>query len=98
MNNNIRNKKSLCYFPCNSAWQFIARHVGARFIASAEHSLIAICTLTYFLVATIYVAIGSWPSGDEPHYLLISETLIKYHSLDVLKRSEEHTSELQSHL
>ena len=85
MNNNIRNKKSLCYFPCNSAWQFIARHVGARFIASAEHSLIAICTLTYFLVATIYVAIGSWPSGDEPHYLLISETLIKYHSLDVLK-------------
>src|SRR5947207_5619549 len=53
--------------------------------ADNQRSLIAICTLTYFLVATIYVAIGSWPSGDEPHYLLISETLIKYHSFDVLK-------------
>ncbi|HEY4035365.1 MAG TPA: hypothetical protein VGL94_15515 [Ktedonobacteraceae bacterium] len=53
----------------------------------ADHlrSLIAICTLTYLLVSTLYVAIGYWPSGDEPHYLLISETLIKYHSLDVMK-------------
>ena len=55
-------------------------------IASVEErSLLAICTLTYFLVAPLYIAIGSWPSGDESHYLLISETLIKYHSFDVLK-------------
>src|ERR1051326_9015523 len=57
--------------------------------ADNQHSLIAICILTYFLVATLYVAAGAPPSGDEPHYLLISETLIKYHSLDVL-RAYEH--------
>jgi hypothetical protein len=58
--------------------------------AGNERSLITISTLTYFLVAIIYVMkIGASPSGDEPHYLLISETLIKYHSFDVM-RAYEH--------
>src|SRR4030088_2932473 len=39
-----------------------------------------------FLVAVaVLYARTTWPTGDEPHYLVISETLVKYHSLDVAK-------------
>jgi len=58
--------------------------------AGNERSLITICTLTYFLVAICFVTkMGALPSGDEPHYLMISETLIRYHSLDIM-RAYEH--------
>jgi hypothetical protein len=59
-------------------------------IARNERSLIIISAVTYFLVAIVYVVkLGAWPSGDEPHYLLMTETLIKYHSLDIM-RAYEH--------
>jgi hypothetical protein len=38
----------------------------------------------YVAVAVVYSG-RVWPTGDEPHYLVISETLVKYHSLDVAK-------------
>ena len=39
-----------------------------------------------FLLAMAVVYAGTTgPSGDEPHYLVISETVLKYHSLDVAK-------------
>jgi hypothetical protein len=39
----------------------------------------------FFLSIAILYAGRAWPTGDEPHYLVISETLLKYHSLDVVK-------------
>ncbi len=46
--------------------------------------LVVICGLLFFITAFIYVQLGFLPSGDEPHYLVISQTLLKYHSLDVM--------------
>lgn len=47
--------------------------------------LILICGLLYFITSLSYVELPiSWPSGDEPHYLVISQTLVKYHSLNVM--------------
>jgi len=37
----------------------------------------------FFLVICLIYAGKAGPTGDEPHYLVISETLLKYHSLDV---------------
>jgi hypothetical protein len=37
----------------------------------------------FFLAMAVLYAHTAWPTGDEPHYLVISETLLKYHSLDV---------------
>jgi hypothetical protein len=42
-------------------------------------------TGVFFLSIAILYAGIAWPTGDEPHYLVISETLLKYHSLDVVK-------------
>lgn len=47
--------------------------------------LAAICGLVYVLVALVYVLSGVNPTGDEPHFLVISQTLLKYHSLDVMR-------------
>jgi hypothetical protein len=37
----------------------------------------------FFLGMAVLYASRAWPTGDEPHYLVISQTLLKYHSLDV---------------
>jgi hypothetical protein len=47
-------------------------------------SLIVICGLLFGLTALIYVGLGILPTGDEPHYLIISQTLLKYHSLNMM--------------
>jgi hypothetical protein len=39
----------------------------------------------FLLAVAVQYAGATWPTGDEPHYLVISETLLKYHSLDVAK-------------
>ena len=40
----------------------------------------------FFAVTAIVYDARSWPSGDEPHYLVISETLLEYHSFEVATR------------
>ena len=39
----------------------------------------------FFLAMAVWYAHTTWPTGDEPHYLVISQTLLKYHSLDVAR-------------
>jgi hypothetical protein len=39
----------------------------------------------FFLTAAIVYDSRTSPSGDEPHYLVISETLLRYHSFEVAK-------------
>ena len=46
--------------------------------------LAATCSIVFFITAFYYVQFSSPPSGDEPHYLIISQTLLKYHSLNVM--------------
>lgn len=43
--------------------------------------LLLISGLVFF--GTTYISGGVMPTGDEPHYLVISQTLLHYHSLDV---------------
>src|SRR5437879_6618483 len=45
--------------------------------------LAAICTVVFVSTAFYYVY-SSPPTGDEPHFLVISQTLLKYHSLNVM--------------
>lgn len=40
--------------------------------------------ILFCLTALLYVTLGAPASGDEPHYLVISQTLLKYHSLNVM--------------
>src|SRR5438105_12241625 len=47
--------------------------------------LAAICSILFFTTSYIYVQLLATPSsGDEPHFLIISQTLLKYHSLNVM--------------
>src|SRR5437764_13226515 len=46
--------------------------------------LILISSSVFLITSFIYVQFSSPPSGDEPHYLIISQTLLKYHSLNVM--------------
>src|SRR6266566_5595807 len=62
-------------FP-QSLRQFVQRH---HLIL-----LLIFCGVLYFATSFWYVQSSSPPSGDEPHYLVISQTLLKYHSLDVM--------------
>ena len=39
----------------------------------------------FFLAMAVLYARLTGPTGDEPHYLVISETVLKYHSLDVAR-------------
>ena len=39
----------------------------------------------FFLATAIVYDARTWPSGDEPHYLVISETLLRYHSFEVAR-------------
>lgn len=57
-----------------------------RYIRSdAIRTLVVVCSLLFLLTAIVYVSLGFLPSGDEPHYLVISQTILKYHSLDVMR-------------
>src|SRR5207244_7234946 len=48
--------------------------------------LLALISCVVFFTTTFYYVLSSSPpSGDEPHYLVISQTLLKYHSLDVMQ-------------
>ena len=47
-------------------------------------TLALISGLLFFTTSLVYVEVGAYPSGDEPHYLVISQTLLKYHSLSVM--------------
>jgi len=47
--------------------------------------LVVVCGLLFFVTALVYVLMRFLPSGDEPHYLVISQTILKYHSLDVMR-------------
>ncbi len=47
--------------------------------------LLVFCSVLYFATSYWYVQYSSPPSGDEAHYLVISQTLLKYHSLDVMQ-------------
>lgn len=48
------------------------------------HLLMIICGLLFFITSYMYVKFGGTPQGDEPHYLVISQTLLKYHSFNVM--------------
>ena len=45
-------------------------------------ALLTCCTLCFALTSLFYLY-HTYPTGDEPHYLVISQTLLKYHSLNV---------------
>src|SRR5215813_7490306 len=52
--------------------------------------LITIATFLFFATDCFYVLLSLplftfFPTGDEPHYLIISQTILKYHSLDVMR-------------
>src|SRR5712691_9070995 len=46
--------------------------------------LVLICSILFFTASFVFVQMAP-PRGDEPHYLIISQTLLKYHSLDVMQ-------------
>src|SRR3989454_9244185 len=63
------------------------RGVMTRQYVQKYHTLLlaAICSILFFTSSYIYVQLLATPSsGDEPHYLIISQTLLKYHSLNVM--------------
>ncbi|GAC1385261.1 MAG: hypothetical protein NVSMB33_14200 [Ktedonobacteraceae bacterium] len=66
----------LMYIFIHSLRQFIQRHQLLL--------LLLFCGVLYITTSFWYVQYPSPPSGDEPHFLVISQTLIKYHSLDVM--------------
>lgn len=51
----------------------------------AAWALILVCGVALLGMALWYVYYPNIPSGDEPHYLIISQTLLKYHSLAVMQ-------------
>ena len=67
--------------------QFIAFLQSSRQFLQRYHLILLLlfCGILYFTTSLWYVEYSSPPSGDEPHYLVISQTLLKYHSLDVMQ-------------
>ncbi len=57
----------------------------ARIKDDYQLTLLVICGLLFGVTGLFYVLLGCLPSGDEPHYLIISQTLLKYHSLNVMQ-------------
>lgn len=55
-----------------------------KFLKKHTILLVGICCLLFIATALFYVGVGFSPSGDEPHYLIISQTLLKYRSLNVM--------------
>jgi hypothetical protein len=47
--------------------------------------LLLFCGFLYTATSIWYVEHGVLPEGDEPHYLILSQTMLKYHSLDVMQ-------------
>jgi hypothetical protein len=47
--------------------------------------LLLLLTCAVFLVTGYVYYRNSYPQGDEPHYLIISQTMLKYHSIDVMQ-------------
>src|SRR5437867_9378759 len=60
---------------------------GLRHFIQRYHLILLLlfCSILYFATSFWYVQYSSPPSGDEPHYLVISQSLLKYHSLDVMR-------------
>lgn len=50
-------------------------------ITSLSTGLFVFAALLYVLLSHFFLSF--FPSGDEPHFLIISQTLVKYHSLSV---------------
>ena len=80
-------------FTVYSAPSFWKRYYGRmvlKFVRLVRHSiqkypvlwLAAICSILFFTTSFVDFH-TSGPFGDEPHYLVISQTLLKYHSLEV---------------
>ncbi len=46
--------------------------------------LALVCSVVYFTTTFCYALSPSPPAGDEAHFLVISQTLLKYHSLNVM--------------
>src|SRR5574340_271181 len=73
-----------------SFWKGSYGRMILKFVRLVRHSiqkypilwLVAICSILYFTTSFVDVH-TSHPRGDEPHYLVISQTLLKYHSLEV---------------
>jgi hypothetical protein len=55
-----------------------------RIARYASWLLLLLCLLPFLLTAYAYYH-HSHPQGDEPHYLVISQTMWLYHSIDVMK-------------
>src|SRR5258708_37260891 len=47
--------------------------------------LLLLLTCAVFLLTGYFYYRNSYPQGDEPHYLIISQTMLKYHSIDVMQ-------------
>ncbi len=79
---------TVCFVP--SFWKGSYGRMVLKFVHLVRHSsqnypvfwLVAICSILFFTTSFVDLH-TSYPSGDEPHYLVISQTLLKYHSLDV---------------
>jgi hypothetical protein len=73
-----------------SFWKGSYSRMFLKFVHLVHHSiqkypvlwLAAICSILFFTTSFVDVH-TSRPLGDEPHFLVISQTLLKYHSLDV---------------
>src|SRR5260370_451633 len=79
---------TVCFVP--SFWKGSYGRMVLKFVHLVRHSiqiypvlwLVAICSFLFFTTSFVDLHTSN-PSGDEPHYLVISQTLLKYHSLDV---------------
>jgi hypothetical protein len=79
---------TVCFLP--SFWRGSYGRMVLKFVRLVRHSiqnypvlwLVAICSSLFFTTSFVDVH-TSHPYGDEPHYLVVSQTLLKYHSLDV---------------
>ncbi len=58
--------------------------VQRRLARYAPYLLLVLCLIPFLLTAYAYDH-HSHPQGDEPHYLVISQTMWLYHSIDVMK-------------
>lgn len=47
--------------------------------------LLLLLTCAVFMLTGYIYYRNSYPQGDEPHYLIISQTMLKYHSIDVMQ-------------
>jgi hypothetical protein len=60
-----------------SVW--LERNQSAFFLRRAIFS----CSLIIYAAITPWVAVACWPDADEPHYLLLTHSLVKDHDFDL---------------